>query len=279
MRVPSFTEFAKPSKVLSVKLSYQEIGAGDPLILIHGMGSGSSAWKLIIPSLQEKFRVITFDLPGHGKSPLDTEQAMDPHSLALLITKQMDYLEIPRAHFAGNSLGGWIALEFAAAFPDRTMSVTGLAPAGLWLVPTTQRTMTGASSRFLAGCAYKYADQLMKREWIRKFGFSRVSPRWSELPHETLVDAVVAYGSSTGYFPAWDGMLKRRFDKEISSEIPVTVIFGDSDNTLPAQTSQERTLAPEHARWVTLAQSGHAPMWDSPNECVAEILHAASLVQ
>jgi len=59
----------------------------------------------------------------------------------------------------------------------------------------------------------------------------------------------------------------------------VTIIFGDSDNTLPAQTMQERTLAPAHARWVTLSQSGHAPMWDSPNEVIAEIIHTAAQVQ
>ena len=266
----------KPSKVLRVKLSYQEFGAGEPLILIHGMGSGSSAWKLVIPALQEKFRVVTFDLPGHGKSPLDPEQAMDPHSLARLITEQMDNLGIPKAHFAGNSLGGWVALEIAAAFPDRTMSVTGLAPAGLWLVPTTHRSFLGSSSRIMAHYAYKYADQIMEKESARKFGFGKVSPRWRDFSRETIVDAVVAYGASPGYFTAWDGMLHRRFDKLVSKTIPVTVVFGDSDNTLPAQTSQERSLAPAHVRWVTFAQSGHAPMWDSPQECVAEIIHTAS---
>ena len=262
-----------------MKLAYEITGSGEPLVLLHGMGSSSNSWKIIRPTLQEKFQVITFDLPGHGNTAFDPDQPMDPYSLALLIKDQLDELGIERAHFAGNSLGGWIALEIAAAFPERTKSVIGLAPAGLWLVPTTHRSILGASSRFMAQYTYKYADQLMKQEWARKLGFVEVSPRWRELPHETIVDAVVAYGSSEGYFPAWDGMLKRRFDKPISSEIPVTIIFGDTDKTLPAQTSQERTLAPAHARWVTLSQSGHAPMWDSPQECIAEIIYTAALVQ
>ncbi|MEJ0014701.1 MAG: hypothetical protein WDN07_03995 [Actinomycetota bacterium] len=119
----------------------------------------------------------------------------------------------------------------------------------------------------------------MKREWARKLGFLEVSPRWRELPHETIVDAVVAYGSAVGYFPAWDGMLKRRFDKSIPASIPISIIFGDSDNTLPAQTSQERSLAPAHARWVTFSDTGHAIMWDQVDQTVAEIIHTASLVQ
>ncbi len=260
-----------------MKLANDITGSGEPLVLLHGMGSSSNSWKMIRPALQDKFQVITFDLPGHGKTAFDPDQPMDPYSLALLIKEQLDELGIERAHLAGNSLGGWIALEIAAAFPERTKSVIGLAPAGLWLVPTTHRSILGASSRFMAQYTYKYADQLMKQEWARKLGFVEVSPRWRELPLETIVDAVVAYGSSEGYFPAWDGMLKRRFDKAISPQIPVTIIFGDSDKTLPAQTSQERTLAPAHARWVTLSESGHAPMWDSPQECIAEIIHTAAL--
>ncbi len=263
-----------------MNLASEVTGAGTPLVLLHGLGSSSeSAWRLIRLTLEKKFQVISFDLPGHGKTPFDSGQAMDPHSLAQLVIKQLDRMEIEKAHFVGNSLGGWIALEIAAAFPDRVLSITGLSPAGLWLVPTTHRTFMGATSRYMAAATYKYADQLMKQEWARKLGFFEVSPRWRELPREIIVDAVRAYGSAEGYFPAWDGMFKRRFDKPISAAIPVTILFGDSDNTLPAQTSQERSLAPAHARWITLSQSGHAPMWDSPEECIAEIIHTTALVQ
>ena len=262
-----------------MKLATAITGSGDPLVLLHGMGSSSmSAWKVIRPELDKHFTVISFDLPGHGETSFDPFQKMDPLSLATLIVEQLDRLEIPKVHVAGNSLGGWIGLEMAAAYPDRVFTLTGLAPAGLWLVPTYKRTLLGSTSRYLAASTYKVADQLMKFEPARKLGFAEVSPIWKELPHDVVRDAVIAYGSSEGYFPAWDGMLKRRFDKAIDASIPVTIIFGDTDNTLPVQTSQERSLAPQHARWVTLPQSGHAPMWDRPAECVAEIIHTASLV-
>ena len=187
-----------------MKLAFESSGSGEPLILLHGMGSASTSWNTISPSLREKFQVITFDLPGHGRTDFDPQQLMEPHSLALLIKEQMDALGIEKAHFAGNSLGGWICLEIAAAFPDRTLSVTGLAPAGLWLVPTTHRTILGASSRFMAQYTYKFASQMMKQQWVRKLGFFEVSPQWRALPHDVLVNAVIAYGSSEGYFSARD---------------------------------------------------------------------------
>ena len=70
----------------------------------------------------------------------------------------------------------------------------------------------------------------------------------------------------------WDAFLGNRFDKEISPNIPVTIIFGDSDNTLPANNSQEKSLAPKHSKWVVLSQSGHAPMWDQVDAVVAETI-------
>jgi pimeloyl-ACP methyl ester carboxylesterase len=86
------------------------------------------------------------------------------------------------------------------------------------------------------------------------------------------IDAVKAMSESTGYYPAFDAMLMKRFESEISPRVPVTVVFGDSDNTLPATTCQEKSLVPTHARWVILPATGHAPMWDSVPEVVSEIL-------
>jgi len=65
--------------------------------------------------------------------------------------------------------------------------------------------------------------------------------------------------------------LTKRFDKKIDPSIPVTIIFGDSDRTLPAETCQARSLAPSHVRWITFEESGHAPMWDHPDQVLKEI--------
>jgi hypothetical protein len=65
--------------------SYNTPTSRDVLVLVHGLGSAATAWKPIIPALSEKFNVITADLPGHGESPMDPAQAMDPQSLAILV--------------------------------------------------------------------------------------------------------------------------------------------------------------------------------------------------
>ncbi len=255
-----------------MKLSTKVQGEGEPLLLIHGMGSASTAWKLITPELNKHFTVITIDLPGHGNSPYDPGQHMEPVALAHLVFKNMHELGYTRFHIAGNSLGGWIALEMAAMNPEQIISITALAPAGLWLTPFMIRLPGAAVTKYLANSLKIVAPNLLKYEWARKVGFTTVSPLWREFSIETCTDATLAMGSALGYFPAWDSLLTKRFDKKISSDIPITILFGDTDNTLPAKTCQERSLTPSHSRWVILPDSGHAPMWDHPEEVIAEIM-------
>ena len=258
-----------------MELWHEKSGSGEPLLLIHGMGSSHSAWQLIVPELSKEFEVINIDLPGHGNSKLPGGTRMDPTSLGKLLHEQMNQWGYETFHVVGNSLGGWASLEMAAAFPDQVKSVTALAPAGLWLVPETKREPLGAVSRYMATTTKPVVPHLLKYRWAKKIGFGMVSPQWENLPLQVCIDAAIAMGSSAGYFPAWDAMLGLRFDKDIREDIPVTIVFGDSDNTLPAQYSQERSLTPAHSRWVVLPQSGHAPMWDRAPEVIAEIRHTA----
>ena len=64
------------------------------------MGSASTIWKGIRPALERVFEVITVDLPGHGQTPYDPGQAMDPASLADLVVANMDSLDIQKAHIS-----------------------------------------------------------------------------------------------------------------------------------------------------------------------------------
>ena len=238
----------------------------EPLVLIHGLGSAATAFKPIISALSQSFRVITVDLPGHGQTPFDLTQSMDPRSLGLAVfdTIEIEY-GIRSFHVAGNSLGGWIGLEMAADQPDRVKTLTGLAPAGLWLQPASGRAPSEARSYYMAKVTKPLIKTGLHLKALRKIGYSTVSPKWQELSYEICYDAAYAMAHAKGYFPAWDGMLGKRFDAHVPESIPVTILFGDTDNTLPYPDSQERSLAPAHCTWLVIDQCGHAPMWDQPD--------------
>lgn len=93
-------------------------GAGAPLVLIHGVGGDSSNWDDIVPQLAPKFRVITVDLRGHGRSP-PIRSACTVKDLARDVTQVMEALEVRSAHVAGFSLGGQVAQSIALEWPQR----------------------------------------------------------------------------------------------------------------------------------------------------------------
>ena len=251
-------------------------GNGEPLLLIHGMGSAGTAFKLLRAILERDFTVISVDLPGHGKTPMIHGRPMDPQSLALNVFDEMTAQGFEKFHLAGNSLGGWVALEMASIYPDRVNSLTGIAPAGLWLNPYNARYPGTALARFLARNTAKLAPTALHFEKARALGFRDVSPRWRDFSYEICLDATLAMAGAEGYYPAWDGMLMKRFDGNIPAFIPVTIIFGDTDRTLPATTCQERSVAPQHAKWIIFPETGHAPMWDSPLDVAAAIKETSS---
>lgn len=249
----------------------------ETILLIHGMGSASTAWQPIVEDLENFFTVVTVDLPGHGLTPMDETQPMDPKALANSVFATMETLGLERFHVVGNSLGGWIALEMAAMNPSAIASVTGLAPAGLWLEPFVARYPGTAIARIMASSLKVVSPLLLHYEWARKIGFENVSPKWREFSYDLCLDATNAMATAAGYYPAWDALLRRRFDQKVSESVPVTVIFGDSDRTLPAATCQERSLLPVHARWMILTDCGHAPMWDHPIDVIEQILRTAGV--
>lgn len=112
-------------------LRYAKRGDGaETLILIHGFGGDLDNWLFNIDALGEKATVYALDLPGHGQS---TKKLDNPglKSLTGALMGFMDKLGIEKAHLAGHSMGGAIAMEMAADHPEKVKSLTLICPAGL----------------------------------------------------------------------------------------------------------------------------------------------------
>lgn len=258
-----------------MRLKYARKGSGDPLVFIHGLGSAATIWHSLTAPLAKDFDTISVDLPGHGQSDLPEGIDVTPEALADYVIETLDHLQIKTFHLAGNSLGGWVALELAAKYPTRVRSLVGFAPAGLWLTPFTSKYPGTALPRFVAKITYPITPLILRSKQVRKIAFANISPKAKQLDFTSCLDASRAIAKSPGYYPAWNGMLHRRFDKKIPPSIPVAIIFGDTDKTLPAHTSQERSLAPAQSNWQIWPECGHAPMWDQREQSIAIIYEIA----
>ena len=97
-------------------------GSGPALFLTHGIGAAKNAWRFMISELTKHFTVVTYDLRGHGNSPV-TNKNFTLEDLVLDLEKIREKTNIEKAHFMGHSLGGMIAPSYAKEFPDRVLSV------------------------------------------------------------------------------------------------------------------------------------------------------------
>ncbi len=110
---------------MAVDCAYTVEGSGPALFLIHGIGARRTAFTRLVDGLKDRFTCISYDLRGHGDSPMpDRRFALDDlvDDLAALQMK----IGVETAHFAGHSLGGMIGPAYARRFPSRVLSL------GLW---------------------------------------------------------------------------------------------------------------------------------------------------
>ena len=104
-------------KFNSGRIHYTDQGKGPAVILIHGYLETSEVWDSFAKKLSENFRVITVDMPGHGKSDMfDAVHTMD--FMASSMAKLMEYLGIKKVFVTGHSLGGYITLAFAEIYHE-----------------------------------------------------------------------------------------------------------------------------------------------------------------
>ena len=105
--------------------SWRRYGAGETLVLLHGVGMNKLVWKPEIEELSAHFDVLTLDMWGHGESRLpDHELTLTDYTTQ--VVELLDALGISAVHIAGHSMGGLVALDFAIHYPERCNSVAAI---------------------------------------------------------------------------------------------------------------------------------------------------------
>lgn len=115
-------EIGKSVTAKGLRTNYLEMGSGDPLVLIHGSGPGVSAWanwRLVLPRLAERSRVIAVDMAGFGFTELEPGVRYDMDYWLEHLTSFLDAMGLDRVSFLGNSFGGTLATHFTLRNPDR----------------------------------------------------------------------------------------------------------------------------------------------------------------
>jgi len=250
-------------------------GSGEPLVLVHGIGHTWRGWKPMLPQLERSFDVLASDLPGFGHSaPLPEGVAPTPEALADAIEREMDAAGFQTAHLAGNSLGGWIALELARRGRGRT--VTAISPAGLAL----PREMAWGRALLLgmrrAARTLPAPEPLMRNPIGRTLlAGPALGKPWRADPAD-MVEQAELYANAPGMLATFEAMGDRQPLGLTTLNVPVLLLWGTKDLILlPRQGRRfERLIPGAELRYVK--GLGHTPMSDDP-ELLASAIEGLAL--
>jgi pimeloyl-ACP methyl ester carboxylesterase len=249
-----------------VDLNYEEIGEGTPMVLVHGFPLDHTIWEPLIPHLRADARLIMPDLRGHGKSAAP-EGAYSMRQMADDILALIDRLKLNRVVLVGHSMGGYIGLAFARAYPQRL--------AGLGFI-ATHAAADGLEQR---------QTRLKMANKVRRKGVDFVAadmapkltghPGLAEHLHELIKGA-----SPNGVIGALKGMADRPDSTEFLSEIqvPAVVVYGADDGIIPLERAQVMAQLLPRGWLVEISGTKHMPMMEKPEEVAAalrELVQAA----
>ncbi len=235
----------------------EDSGTGDhALVFLHYFGGAARSWAAVVPLLVDTYRCIVPDLRGFGDSDATLDDGYSVSAAADDLAALIGALELTRYTLVGHSMGGKIALAFAARRPPGLQSLVLLAPS-----PPTPEPMEDAErARMLAG----YGDRAAAEETVRK-GISR------PLPPDVHAQAV-ADNLRTSHI-AWRWWLERGSKEDISETIegnvavPVHILAGGDDMAMTASLL-EREIAQRvgRASLTTLPGVAHLVPLEAPAE-------------
>lgn len=240
------------------------------VILIHGLNGSVDDWTQTLPALAEHFHVVAFDLPGFGKSDKGS-QLYSPTAYARLAQFLADrYFSNKDYHIVGHSMGGAIALRFAAQRPLRFQRLVLLDAAGI-LHPLV-------ISKFQAGSMVARASGVKQTRGVAE----RFSGKLLELADKLPIMPNDIVGSSLGRDVVLSGGPERIAALALSGEDfsfavttvsePTLILWGDNDLTVPLRTGEVLAARMPQARLEIIAAAGHEPMKDQTVKVNALIL-------
>jgi pimeloyl-ACP methyl ester carboxylesterase len=247
---------------VTASLSLTRSGSGEPLLLVHGMGSSRRDFTAVLPELRAHFDVLNVDLPGVGRSPHLGERPT-VSALTDAVERTLDNQGVRGVHVLGNSLGARVGLELAVR--GRAMSVVAIAPSGLNVLP--ERVFQGvgmATARIVLRTMAPLTTSLSGSAIGRTALLAPLKARpWSTSPEEAT-GAREGFADSRDFWRTvlWSLMLDvpRGLDR---IDCPVTLVQGAADWIASGQTVRYLPLVPG-ARFRPLVMAGHAPQSDRP---------------
>jgi pimeloyl-ACP methyl ester carboxylesterase len=266
--------------VNGLQVHYKIAGRGEPtLVLLHGFGASVYSWHEVMAPLAEEGTVIAFDRPAFGLTdrPMPEEWKGDnpysPEAQAELTVALLDELGVEEAVLVGHSAGGTIATLTALRYPERVEALV-LVDAAIYV----QGGTPGWLRPLLLTTYMRRLGPLMVRSIVR-WGEAVISRAWND-PDRITPELLSGYRKPL-QAENWDRALWEfvlashplRLDEQLDEiQVPALVITGDNDLLVPAEQSIRLAGELTNAELVLIADCGHVPQEERPEEFVEAVV-------
>ncbi|MFV0276840.1 MAG: alpha/beta fold hydrolase [Parahaliea sp.] len=254
-------------RVGAIEWPYLEGGdpQGTPVVLIHGFGGDKDNWTYYAPFLTEHYRLITPDLPGFGENDRSMGEDYSVTTQAARVRDFLDAIGVDRCHLGGNSMGGFIALQFALDYPERLLSLTLFNSAGVAGRDESELEQMIAvdpggnplAVRTPADVGRLFTLVAYKPRWLPGRFKAVLFVRFKE--HEKLLDQIFQQIISARH----GGMLNDRLPQ---LAMPVQIIWGRHDRLIDVSCALVLHENIPGSELVIFEDVGHVPMIEKPGE-------------
>jgi 3-oxoadipate enol-lactonase len=237
------------------ELHYEVTGQGEPVLLLHGLGSCSLDWERQTPALEGRYTVIKLDVRGHGQS----DKPRGPYSIGLFardVAQLLQKLALGPAHIVGISMGGMIAFQLAVDSPRlvRTLTVINSSPA---VVPKTFSQRLTLQLRL-------WLPRLFGLRWLAKRIAAVNFPRPEQEAERNLLAERLGSNDPAAYRAATKAIIGWSVADRIGDiRCPALVVSGDHDYT-PVSLKEAYAAQMPDARVCVIADSRHVTTHDQP---------------
>ncbi|KAA3621518.1 MAG: alpha/beta hydrolase, partial [Bacteroidetes bacterium] len=257
-------------KIDGMDVHFRDEGAGMPFVLIHGTAASLHTWDEWAEKLVETHRVIRMDLPAFGLTGPHSSRDYSIESYTMFLNQFLDSLDIDSFYLAGNSLGGNIAWNFTAAYPEKVKK--------LILVDASGYPMEDGHSWIFTLARTPVLNQIMKKLTPRFFISNNLRQVYydDEKIKEEVITRYHQMALRAGNRQAFIDRAKTEYE-DLSSKIktiqtPTLILWGAHDTWVPVNHAHRFKEDLPDSKMVILENSGHIPMEENPEESLRSVL-------
>ncbi|CAN5144917.1 hypothetical protein BH20ACT16_BH20ACT16_03770 [soil metagenome] len=257
------------------RVSTLTMGSGPDVLLIHGLGGAKSSFFDAAAALSRRYRVHALDLPGFGSSSKPTTAPYTARWFAETVRETMDALGISRAHVAGNSMGGRVAIEVGLRYPERVAGLALLCPA-VAFVKRTYHPIVRALRPELGLLPHQFSrDKVTEHFWSLFADPDAIDPSVADVVVDEFQRTYASAGARIAFLSAARNIYldapygRNGFYGRLSQlEAPALFVWGSHDRVIPPAFARHVAQWLPSAEQIVLEGCGHVPQVERPEQTI-----------